>query len=372
MKKNKIKVLQIFGEPLSNGGQESFVLNLYNHFNTERFVFDFYTPYYCDNDYLKETVQNLGGTVFEQNLNFAPGGSRNNILKGLLKHLSKNQYAVVHIHSGSISVLALASFAAYKKGIKKIICHSHCAGNTPNFKYKVTKLLFGTMLKKYPTDYLACSKIAGEWKYPASVMKKLLVIKNGVDTRKFCYSEFIRDIFRKKLNLESKFVVGHVGRFSFQKNHAFLIDIFQHILQRQPNATLLLIGEGEEEQVIRTKVKKLGLEDSVIFYGTSNEVYHLMQAMDVFVLPSRFEGLPIVAVEAQAVGLPVVLSDAISTETQITSNLSYMSLEQSAESWASKILEYQSFSRTQTNKEIENAGFDISTTVKMVEKLYLT
>ena len=174
------------------------------------------------------------------------------------------------------------------------------------------------------------------------------------------------------MKVDNKFVIGNIGRFSIQKNHEFLLDIFNEVLKKNPNAVLLLIGDGPLENKIKEKTKNLGIEKSVIFYGTTSSTNKLYQAMDCFVLSSLFEGLPIVLVEAQAAGLKTLCSDAITQEAKITGLLDYLPLSGTQEKWAEKILSYNDrYERKDLFKEVKNAGYDIKQSAKRLEEIYV-
>ena len=323
-----MKVLEIFGEPISNGGQESFVINIIKHIDHSNMDIDLLTPYYCDNEYYKNIVEDLGGKIYTFDLKFTPGKNRFNLNKRIDSFLKIHHYDIIHIHSGSISVLCIMAFYAKKHGVKKIIVHSHCAAEKKNFKYRMVRLFSYPFIKLFPTVYCACSQVAGEWKYPRSVVNKMIILKNGVDLNDFSYNHSTRTDIRLKLNIpDDSFVIGHVGRFSYQKNHEFLIDIFEKVLEINSNAVLMLIGDGENKKEIELKIKELGIASKVRLCGLVNNVNDYMQAMDVFVLPSRYEGLPIVGVEAQASGLPVITSNNVSLELKITNDVQFLNLK---------------------------------------------
>ena len=224
-----------------------------------------------------------------------------------------------------------------------------------------------------PTDYCACSVVAGEWKYPKAIVDhKLKVLKNGVDLEKFAFNEETKCEIRKKLAIpEDAFVLGHVGRFSYQKNHEYLIDIFARLCGTRDDVRLLLVGEGELEQNIKDKVNNLGLQDKVIFYGTTDAPQKIFSAIDIFALPSNFEGLPIVGVEAQASGLPVVFSDRITREAAILDNVRYIAIDDAHISeWCSSIEEFLTIQRKDTYDDMKRAGFGIQDTRNSFYKLY--
>ena len=198
------------------------------------------------------------------------------------------------------------------------------------------------------------------------------VIKNAIDVEKYRFSEDVREKYRKKLNVENNLVVGHIGRFMPQKNHKFLIDIFAEIYKKRPDATLILIGNGELFDDIKQYVEKKQLSSVVRFYGTTNEIPQILQAMDCFLLPSFYEGLPVVGVEVQASGLPLILTDTVTKEVDFSDLVEYLSLDDSAEKWAECVIKYAEIKRERRNYPdiVRNAGFDVCSETEKLTRLY--
>lgn len=368
----KTKILELFGEPISNGGQESFVMNCIEVIQSDDIIIDLATPYYCDNEYYADVVHKKGGYIYCFGLPFEPGKSRFNIVDKLKELLKNNLYDIVHIHSGSISVLALAAYVAYKKGVNKIIVHSHSSGDKQSIKHYIIKKLSAPIFYKCATDYCACSKLAAEWKFPKKIVNKnTVVLKNGINTKLFKYNSNKRSEYRSKLGIdEQTFVIGHVGRFSFEKNQKFLVNVFCEIKERMQECKLVLIGAGEDLEAIKDLVVQRGIQDKVLFEGNVNNVNDYMQAFDVFALPSLFEGLGTVGIEAQGAGLPVVASDRVPADMQLTNAVSFLSLESSYVEWANCICGYKGYERKDTSDEIRKKGFDICNTVIELQCLY--
>jgi len=368
-----MRILEAFGEPISNGGQESFVLNIVTHMDLSNKTVDLLTPYYCDNEHYKSKIESLGGKIFTFNIPFEPGKSRFNICSVLDEFFKNNKYDVVHVHSGSISIFGIYAYYAKKYGVKKVIVHSHSSIEKKSLKNTVLRYLCNLVLRNNVDIYCACSKIAGESKFIGSVVKnKLVIVKNGIDIEKFIFNEKTRSLLREVLGInDNEFVMGHVGRFSDEKNHTFLIDIFSEIVKFRPLSKLMLIGSGELELTIREKVKLLDLEEKVLFIGNVNNVYDYYQAMDCFVLPSKFEGLPIVGIEAQAAGLPCFFADTITNELGITDLAHYISLESMAGKWAVQIYAIGRINRCDMGDFLKEAGFGVEYEVEKLNTIYL-
>ena len=277
-----------------------------------------------------------------------------------------HNYKVIHMHSSSKNFMVLKM--AKKYGVRVRIAHSHNIGFQSKNKIKIMiGNIFKKPLKKYATHYFACSKLAGKWLFGEENVK---MIHNAVDYEKFRFNPVKREELRKELHIEDTLVSGNVGRFTNQKNHTFLIDIFYEIYQRNKNVVLMLVGIGEKEQEIRDKVQNLGLENNVKFMGFCNNTNELFWCMDVFLLPSLYEGLPVVGVEAQCTGLPCFMSkDVITDEVKIAENVTFIPLEKSAEEWAEMILK-SDLTRRDTYEELKKAGYFIEQTVEELERFY--
>ena len=361
---NELRVLQVCA--LNPGGIETFVMNVYREVRKRDIVCYFIN--YFDKDieqFHEKEVIGYGSRIYKTgSMNYKnPISKQIHKSISLYKFLKNNKYDIVHIHA-SDSVSLEDAFICKLAGIKKIIVHSHNTSiNNQEKFYKLKKTLHNTIKSFWgvvATDYFACSELAAEWMFSKKLndSNKIKIINNGINVEDYKYNSEVRTEVRKELGVEENFVVGHIGRFSYQKNHDFLIDIFAEIVKKKSNAILLLIGKGELEDEIKEKVKRLNLEDNVIFYGLSNECKRLMQAMDVFLLPSHFEGLPLVGIEAQAAGLKVGVSDTVSKQMKITENVKYIGLDKSPEYWANEI-DYN-YLRKDMTKEIADAGYDIT------------
>lgn len=269
----------------------------------------------------------------------------------------------MHSHIDSMSYLPL--LAGKKAGIPVRIAHSHNTSLDKDFKY-LLKQYFRFRVRGVVTHRFACGQEAGRFLFGR---KDFLVIPNAVDARRFSYDAGVRAAKRQALELDGKFVVGHVGRLSYQKNHKFLIPIFAQVAKQEPNALLLLIGVGEKEAEIREQVCQLGLENAVRFLGSRSDVNELYQAMDVFVMPSLFEGIPVVGIEAQFAGLPCIFSDKVPQEVMFTDNCQSLSLQASAGEWAQQLLATRD--RQRGTEQIINAGYDIKNAHSLLEQQYL-
>lgn len=363
----KIKVLQ-FGMGPNPGGVESFIINYYRHIDKNKFQIDFINMY--DEIAYENEIKALGGNIYR-----IPFFKTNPIKNygAIDKILKENKYDIIHVNMLSLAYLT-PLIIGKKNGVKCRIAHSH-NGLTPpgivrNLLHKVNK----KRIHLYANTYFACSKLAGAWMFGESNIKKndISIINNAVDITAYKFDLNKRREMREQLGLEGKLVIGHVGRFSYQKNHDFLIEIFYEIQKINKNSCLVLVGTGELLDEVKNKVSKLGIEDKVKFLGVRKDVNEIMQAMDKFIMPSRFEGLPLVGIEAQASGLSCYFSSNITKELLVTSNATIISAEKEANYWAKMILQEKSVKdRTQTIQELIFRGYEIKKETKALEKHYV-
>lgn len=363
------RILNIVAGPLVNRGVEKVLMSYYKNIDRNKIQFDFITPEMCKNDEMRNAISSLGGQLFELNI-IEDDKVRWLFLykKALRAFLNSHHYEIVMITTGSIPVLAMATYVAKIAGVKTRIVYSQNTGILSK-RYKIIKMLSTPVLQFLPTHYWACSGAAGHYTFPKAIQDKIIIMPNAIDSSLFAYDSDTRICVRKKLNIEDKFVVGHIGAFIPQKNHSFLIDVFFELRSKCSNAILLLIGSGEKEDEIRNKVEALNLSDSVIFYGNTYKAHELYQAMDCFVFTSHYEGLGIVAIEAQAAGLKTLCSEAIPQEANITKQLEYMSLTDPPEKWADRVLTYKNYQRENLQQIIIDAGYDIKSSAKEFEKI---
>lgn len=367
------RILEVFGEPISKGGQESYVMNMLKHIDLSMFNVDLFTPYYCDNQKYVNFIEANNGKVVAGNKPFIVGGSRREVIPVFEDFLQNNMYDIVHIHSGSISILAYYARVASKNGVKKVIVHSHSSGQKENIKHFLIKLYASVLFKKYATDYCACSKEAAKWKFPKSLLNRVRILNNGVDLKIFKFNPIIRNSTRKSLKIEDDWLVlGHVGRFTYEKNQIFLLNVLKSYLDAFPNSKVLLIlvGDGIEIENVKKRAQQLNLSNYVKFIGATDDVNRYLQIMDIFLFPSLYEGFGIVGIEAQASGLPVIASTGIPTTIKICKNVSFIDLN-NITSWVDTISKYRCEIRTSNYKYLKERGYDIVDSAQAVFNLYI-
>lgn len=360
------RIAQIVGKWVG-GGVESVIMNYYKNIDRTKIQFDFI----CDNDSTNipyEEIETMGGKVI-----LIPSYTKIfRYHKELKNVLEKGKYKIVHSHINTLSVFSL--LAAKSANVPIRIAHSHSTTNKKEIKKNIIKQLLKPFSKIFATNYMCCSELAGRWLFGNKAYDdgKVFLLNNAIDVEKFIYNEKIRNEVRKKIKItNNQLVIGHIGRFVEQKNHKFLIEIFNEVIKINKNAVLILIGQGPLLNEVKKEVSKFKLDNNVKMLGQVNDAYKYYQAFDIFILPSLYEGLPVVGVEAQSAGLPVLLSDAMTKETKIIETTKFVSLNESATFWANEILEsVKNTNRINRLDEIRGKNFDIKLESKKLEKIY--
>lgn len=362
-----VRILHMIGS-LEIGGSQAMVMNLYEKIDRTRLQFDFIVDH-PEQIYLAEKVKSLGGKVF-----FMPTFKGKNIseVKKAWNQFFKEhpEYKILHSHVRSYASIYLP--IAKKYGLKTII-HSHSTSNGKGIS-SVVKAVMQYPLRFQADYYMACSDKAGKWLFGNNVINtnKYMMVPNAIDAGKFEFNQTMRDQVRHELGVDNKYIIGHVGRLTEPKNHDFLLDVFYELKAIRNDAVLLLVGDGDLRSSIENKIEKLGIKDSVVLVGNRSNTYDYYQAMDLFVFPSLWEGLGIVAIEAQAAGLNCVVSERIPEEINIGAGLvRILNLSDGAAAWANTIKDINVEHREGQLDKIKKAGFDISDNAKKIEKFYL-
>lgn len=374
-----IRVLHVLGG-VGLGGAESRIMDLYRQMNRDEIQFDFLVHSSAVNlrtclaanradnksdncvrkpEFYDEEIKQLGGHIY-----VLPKFKVYNYFvyrKAVQKFFEEHhEFHVVQGHMTSTAGIYLP--IAKKCGIPIVVAHSRNAGVVKGVKGIATKFFRRNLADK--ADYcFACSELAGKDVFGEEAMcqDRVKIIHNAIDAGRFTYDADRRKEVRERLGLADQLVLGHVGRFNYQKNHPYLIDIFASLCKIRQDAVLLLLGEGPDMESIREKCHLLGIEEKVRFLGNQKQTEDYYQAMDIFLLPSFFEGLPGVLMEAQAAGLKCFVSDRVTREAEVTELVTYLSIEQPAGEWAKKIIEAAVYERRDTYQTMRNAGFDVET-----------
>ncbi|MFD0829849.1 glycosyltransferase family 1 protein [Neobacillus sp. M.A.Huq-85] len=349
---------------MNRGGAETLLMNLYRNIDRDKVQFDFLT---CKEGVFDAEIEQLGGKIHR--IPYISEVGHFGYIKELKNFLTENNhYKIIHAHMDKMSGLVLRE--ANKAGIPIRISHSHNTSSEGGIASKIYKWYAGKAIRSNATNLFACSKTAAKWLFKNNT-NPIHIIKNGIECEKFSFSQETREEVRTELNFKNnQLVLGHVGRFNHQKNHGFLIHLFEKYHKINPNSVLILIGDGPLRLDIQKKVEKLKLEDHVKFMGVRNDIHRLLHAFDLFIFPSLHEGLPVSLIEAQAAGLKCLISENISREVDMGIHLVEFLPINDTNIWLEKI------NNTKVNRSISinslvNHGYEIKGTAVNIEKFYL-
>ncbi len=356
-----IRVLQVLGR-MDRGGAEAMIMNIYRNIDRQKVQFDFivHTDAKCAFD---DEINELGGEIYRvPKYKVYNHFSYKKAWKDILKRLS-GTHKIIHGHVYSTASIYLK--IAKKFGLYTI-AHSHNTSNGAGIQAKIKDFLQRS-INKCADKKFACGVDAGKWLFKNDDFE---VINNAIDVAKYAYNPQTAENVRRDLNIVNKFVVGHVGRFDYQKNHEFLIDIFYEIQKYSEDAVLILVGDGELRLSMQEKVDKLRIADKVLFLGVRNDVSKLMQAMDIFLFPSHYEGLSVVLIEAQAAGLPIYTSSTVVRETDVTKTIRFIGFENTATYWANIILQSGNMRKVSDVRLVVESGYDIKQSAVDIQSIY--
>ena len=358
-----MKRILVMGMSYARGGMETCIMNYVRNCDSAEFKFDFIT--YNKPPYCADEIEALGGRIF-----VIPGRSVN--LGEHKKQLGKifeehgSEYDIFWYNLCLISDIELFELAA-KAGIPKRIMHAHQSQGMGNFVTNTLHKLYKKKAEKLTTDHYACSMSAAKFFYSDKTISgdSFKIIANAINLDEFTFSEENRNEMRRELDAENKLVIGNIARLNPEKNQSFLLDIFDKIYEKQPESVLWIIGEGVLENELKQKAATLKSKDAIHFLGRRDDVPKLYSAMDVFVLPSIFEGLPMTLVEAQTAGLPSFTSkEAVPAEAAVTEDLHFLSLEDSAEKWADEIIKAKCENRRGAAEALADSEWNIKAAAK--------
>lgn len=368
MRKKKILHFDIEN---SRGGVTRYVMQNWKYIDKEKFQFDFISL--DDKLDFEDDLKMQGCTIYHRKYM-----AKDNFIafKKEIRDIFNHNYDIIQLHTGFWKGTVMEEIAHELK-IPRIIVHSHntamgCIPDTIGFEEKraLHEKIKSEIDLNFATDFWACSRAAADWLFGEQISRsKIKIMKNAIEVENFIYNENKRNDIRNMLGIADKFVIGHVGRFDYQKNHEFLVNVFKEVYRYNENVQLLLVGIGHDFDKIKDLVHRYKIDNAVTFLGIRDDVEDIMQAMDIFCLPSRFEGLPIVAVEAQASGLKCVLSDTITDEVCITDNVLMLPLDENK--WVDVITGLlKGYSRENMYNQITSAGYNIKYAVKEIENGY--
>ena len=371
-----IRVAQILGK-MNGGGAEQVVMNYYKAADRDKVQFDFYL--FKGSKYVPaEEIKAMGGRLFVLPTFRHPL----KYMKTLRRLLSENKYEIMHCHLSTLSFLPL--LAGKQAGVPVRILHNHStSGGAREWHRNLAKLILKPFARMFATDYFACSEYAARWMYGSRAAiplsegdipgahKRVRIMPNAIDTEKYRFSQEKRKEIRREMKIPEKTLVfGHIGRFCPQKNQSFLIDIFKEIAAQKKNCRLVMAGTGEDIELIQAQASAAEISDRVIFAGQRGDADKLYSAFDCFLLPSNYEGLPVVGVEAQCAGLSCILSDRMTKETRITGTAQFLPLG-NARDWACAALCCAGLRNKNAASEVAAAGYDINQEAARLTEFYL-
>lgn len=360
------KILHITGG-LDRNGTETFIMNVYRHIDRKLLQFDFLLFTQSTEGYYSE-AESMGAKIFR-----LPARRKGliNYCKSLYAFFRTHASEYEGIHFSACSLTTIFPIVCAKLfNIPIRIVHAHSTSWEGIHNY-ILHHINRTVISFWATDFLACSSEAAKWFYPIWIRKYSIIIKNGIETEKYAYNRSVRAEVRKELSITNSFAIGHVGRFSWVKNHVFLLDLLQAILPLVPNAKLILVGDGEFRESIEVQSQEMGINSHILFLGYRTDVERLMQAFDCFVLPSHYEALPFVLLEAQCSGLKVLASDVVSPEAKVTDNIYFANLHRNINDWVNILQQFVHYDRQDKTAEIKLKGYSTTVMVNDLMQLYM-
>lgn len=347
------------------GGMESYIMNMYRRIDRTQVQFDFLV-HHMRRGAFEDEIEALGGHVYHlsviDDLNLL---KYKRDLRALFS--AHPEYRIVHGHLGSTAYWYLGE--AKRQGVPWRILHSHCPGRINTLKGYVKHMLF-YLSPVHANIHLACSDNAGRYQFRKGAFE---VVPNGIDVPRFRFSAQSRQEVRSRLGIDDRFVVGHVGRFYYEKNHAYMLDILRALKEKAPDAMLMLLGEGKLMEDIRRRAQEMSLEDSVLFMGLQKDCAPYYQAMDAFIMPSIYEGLPLAGIESQCASLPCLYSDTVSAEAKISPLTQYLPIgEENVGRWAEELLRIRACGPDRAGFQCDCGAFDTAVSARKMVRRYQT
>ena len=356
----KYRIAQVVGDA-TTGGVISCVLNFYRNIDREKFQFDFYT--YGPSPFDDE-IKSLGGEIYHIPivLNFFKA------VRVMKNYFDKRDYYALHVHMTSLSFVSL--LAGKLSGIDYRICHAHSTSHKSEKVY-IVKNTLKYFSKLFPTHLAGCSRLSCCWLYGKKKGNEAFLLHNAIDSSRFKRNRQMSIDMRKKYGIEGKYVIGNIGRFVFQKNIPFLIDVFAKLCLSEDDVQLILVGNGKEEDIIEKKIESYGIKDKILILPETKTVEEYFSLFDIFVLPSRFEGLPLVGIEAQGMGIKCLLSDCITNETNISNNCEFLPIDNTS-IWVDKIKQIKKENKFYESENLLiDSGYEIKNEAKRLEEFYI-
>lgn len=364
------RILSIVSNNIDSGGVESYLLNAYKNIDLTGITIDLVAPGKIVYRKNADEFEKLGCRILT--LGITEGPTR--ILKlyyGFKKIMKNGRYDLVHVNTGNLTIEAVALMCAARARIPLRIAHSHGTVYITGYVQEKIRDILRSIINRNATYKLACSLSAAEALFGKEALDDVIIAPNGIDAHKYIYCEKLRNQIRKRQKWEGKYIIGSIGRLAPEKNYSFLLKVFKRVKGIEPNSHLVLIGDGEERKTLIAEAIELDIENDVEFLGVRDDVPALLQGFDVFSLVSKREALGIVNIEAQASGLPCVVSDVVPREVNLSGNVVFLSLSEKQENWAEELLKFKDgFSRIDGTDLVISKGYDFSTSYKDLEEIY--
>ena len=363
------RILSIISNNIEAGGVEFYLCKVWDKIDLHDIRIDLLVPGHVVSSQYADILTKIGCSIIELNINEQGIQRYIKLLKSLRHILKEHSYDVLHVNTGALFMEAIALTMGSEIPIR--IAHSHGTVIKRNALMELCRDLLRMLIVKNATYMLACSKSAAISLYGKKYADKAIIAKNGIEVETYRFNGEIRKRIRQNNGWNNQFVIGCVGRIAWEKNHKYLLQIFDSLHEKYSSSRLVIIGTGTLEGEIKEQANKLGLEKNIQFMGVRTDVNELVQGLDVFVLPSIREALGIVNIEAQASGLHCIVSDVVPGEVNVTGLVDFLSIHESPELWANKILEYNNgYERKDTTQIIKNQGFDLSASATIIDQLY--
>lgn len=363
-----IRVLNLF-TIMDRGGAETMVMNYYRNIDRTKVQFDFMV-HRSERGAYDDEIESMGGRIYRMPpiRPWTAHKYRKTVAKFYGEH---PEYKIIHSHMSELGCYDFIE--SERKHVPVRICHAHNAPHGIDMK-SIIRWYYKKRMMSHITHMFMCGEESGEWLFGKKNRASFVMLNNAIDTEKYRYDRNVRQKIREELHIsEEQVVIGHIGRFATQKNHTFLLEVFNEIQKKIPDAVLLLVGDdtGEYGKEIHRKAEGMNLKKNVRFLGVRSDVNELLQAMDVFLFPSLFEGLSVASIEAQAAGLPVVISDGVPIECKKTDLVKVVPLSETAETWSEAVIKCIGMKQENAVEQIKNAGFDIKKNAKWLEQFYV-
>lgn len=364
------KILSIVSENIESGGVETYLKNAYENMNRSDLEVDILVPGKIIYKPYAEAFKSMGCNLLVMNIPQDNGFRYIKLYQAVDKILKNKKYDIVHVNTGNLTIQAVALMAARKNRVHERIAHSHGTLYKGGRAKEFLKNRMRVSVNYNATKKMACSKLAAESLFGIQGAADVIIARNGIKVDNYKYDEILRERVREENGWIGKYIIGSVGRLASEKNYGFLLKVFAQFEKQHDNALLLLIGDGDRRKQLEEESEMLRIRKKVQFLGVRNDVARLMQGMDVFVLASKREALGIVNIEAQASGLPCIVSDTLPREVDITGDVRFLSLDDSLEDWENALSEFMGYIRRDNTKTIIASGYDYKDAYSVIDKIY--